>query len=126
MVLAFAGCAKGGAAGAVDAKPSGADAADAPVVGPDASTCGGLPCDAIYVARRGSDAAAGSKDAPLLTIGAAINKAKAASPPKAVFIAGGAYSEQVTMAPGVSVYGGFNDSWVRTGAATTLSGDSHP
>lgn len=119
--LGITSCAKGGSAGQVDADVV---VVDAPIAGPDAPGCNGLPCDAIYVARRGNNNNAGSKDAPVLTISAGILKAKASNPPKAVFVAGGAYSEQVVMAAGVSVYGGFNDSWARTGAATTLTGDS--
>src|SRR5678816_3155733 len=56
----------------------------------DASTCDGLPCDAIYVAISGADSGVGSKESPLKTIAAAIKAANAASPKKAVFVGAGA------------------------------------
>ena len=60
-VVVLVGCAHGNPSqGDVDASPD-----SPPTTVPD---CDGLPCDAIYVAPAGSDAAAGTKDAPILTI----------------------------------------------------------
>ena len=51
-------------------------------VEPDGATCGGgdqLPCDGIYVARNGDDAAPGTRGLPVKTIAAGVAKAKATS-----------------------------------------------
>jgi len=113
VVAILAACAHGNS-GDVDA---GADAWGGPTV--DALSCNNLPCDAIYVSRAGSDAAAGTKAAPVKTINVAIMKALAFNPPYAVFVQAGLYPEQVTMKPGVGVYGGFDETWMRTAGVIT-------
>src|SRR5262245_35641640 len=85
----------------------------------DAQNCNLLPCNAIYVARTGNDSAGGTKTAPVKTINAGITKALAFSPPYAVFVHGGLFPEQVTMRPGVGVYGGFDDTWTRAPGVIT-------
>ena len=75
-------------------------------------------CSAVYVARGGSDAAAGTKTAPVATIARGIALAKAASPPRLVAVKAGLYEEQVQMVSGVSVQGSFDDGW-RPGTART-------
>jgi hypothetical protein len=115
--LAFAAaCASGGTA-----TPDAAMMA----VTQDAPFCGDLPCDGIHVAPTGTDSAAGTKDAPLASISAGIAKASQSSPPLAVFVRAGVYTELVTMRSGVSVYGGFDMSWMRTpGSVTEIDGPS--
>ncbi len=113
VALSFVGCASGNTA----SPDSGGGPSDAYVM-PD-SGCGALPCEAIYVARSGSDSGAGTKLAPLKTISAAITKASASLPPLAVFVKSGTYPEPVTMKAGVSVYGGFDDAWMQNPAVTT-------
>ncbi|HEY5946824.1 MAG TPA: hypothetical protein VIV40_15080, partial [Kofleriaceae bacterium] len=73
-LAALTACAHGNA-GDVDAQ------SDTTIVTIDAQFCNNLPCDAIYVARSGNDAAAGTKTAPVKTINVGITKAAAASPP---------------------------------------------
>ncbi|HEX7836871.1 MAG TPA: hypothetical protein VF469_05375, partial [Kofleriaceae bacterium] len=109
IAVALAGCGFG-------SKHSDVDAAV-----PDTATvdpCGGLPCQAIYVAPSGDDAAAGTKDAPARTLGAGIAKAAEGSI-GAVFVQAGAYAEALAMRSGVTVYGGFDASWSRSDAAIT-------
>src|SRR4051794_7957488 len=102
-LLALAACAHG-SNGDVDAAVGGGS--DSTVEVPPDSGCGALPCEAIYVARTGgSDTNAGTKQAPLKTIGAGITKAAAANPPLAVFVGGGTYNEALAMKSGVTVYG---------------------
>jgi len=112
VAAVLVGCAHGSHnSGDVDAAP------DTPILVD--SGCGALPCEAIYVAPSGSDAAAGTKDAPVMTIAAGIAKAAAAAPALAVFVQAGSYSEALTVPSGVMIYGGFDASWSRAGSATT-------
>src|SRR5215510_5290496 len=108
VAVALVGCAHGSNNNDVDAAP------DTAAVDP----CGGLPCQAIYVAPSGADAAAGTKDAPARTIGAGIAKAAEGSI-GAVFVQAGSYAEALAMRSGVTVYGGFDARWNRGDAATT-------
>ncbi len=60
----------------------------------------------------GSDGNPGTRDAPLATISAGIQNALIIGAPQAVYVAGDnsyAYQEDLVMAPGVSVYGGYSD-----------------
>ena len=117
IAVALAGCASGGKG---DATPDAAAGTDAP--SSDAATCGGadqLPCDAVFVAKNGNDAAAGSKELPLKTISAAIAKAVATNR-TAVIVAAGIYNEQITMAAGVNVHGGYDESWSKNAAVSTV------
>ena len=106
LIVGALGCASGKLAGDVDAS------------GPDMS-CDGLPCDVIYVATSGSDTAEGTKEAPLKTITAAITRAEAAVPKRSVLVRRGMYAEQIAMAAGVGIYGGFDDSWRRDRTSIT-------
>ncbi|MBC7975319.1 MAG: DUF1565 domain-containing protein, partial [Myxococcales bacterium] len=90
---------------------------DAPVVVIPA--CGDVTCDVVFVALSGDDGAAGTKAAPVRTIAAAITKAAAANPVRAVFVQAGAYEEAIEMADGVSIFGGFDTTWTRVASATT-------
>src|SRR5262245_30832050 len=106
MCLAAAACAHGNS-GEPDA------AIDAKIVTIDAQSCNNLPCEAFYVSPSGNDSAAGTKETPLKTINAAIVKATGWSPPKAVFVQAGTYSDPVAMKAAVSVFGGFDETWTR-------------
>ncbi len=112
--LVLAACASGKSGSDVDASSGSADA----YVAPD-SACGALPCDAVYVARSGADNAPGTEGSPMKTISAAVTKAATFTPPYAVFVKSGLYPEPVIMKAGVSVYGGFDDTWMRSDAVTT-------
>src|SRR5512141_2173194 len=121
FLAALAACAHGSTGAAVDAHDgSGSNTT------PDAPTCNGLPCTAIYVAPTGNDSADGSMATPVKTITAGIAKASAASPKAAVFVQAGTYAEAVAMKPGVGVYGGFDTSWTRGGSAITTIGGASP
>jgi hypothetical protein len=80
------------------------------------SNCDGFDGDlaaSLFVAPTGDDTAAGTREAPLRTIGAAIQLA-AASGKQAVLIAAGTYSETLVLASGVSLFGGYDpDNWYR-------------
>src|SRR5688572_26715125 len=108
--LAAAACARGGS-GTEDGSTGNVDAQIVTTI--DAPGCGALPCDALYVSRSGSDTAAGTKQAPMKSIAAAVIKASQSAPALAVFVQGGAYPEQVLMRAGVGVYGGFDETWTR-------------
>ncbi len=76
--------------------------------------CDGADGDVLssfYVATDGDDSYAGSPTRPLRTIGAALQKARASLgtmlPRPHVFVAGGVYTETVTLAEGVLVHGGY-------------------
>ena len=109
-VIVLAACASGNS-------PAEPDAAVQITV--DARACGDLPCDAIYVAKSGSDNGAGTAEAPLRTISAAIVNALATNPPRAVFVQAGQYMELVTMRSGIALYGGFDATWTRDAAQIT-------
>ena len=120
FALSISACASGNTAAPDTSAPLDA------YVMPD-SACGVLPCEAIYVSRTGSDVAAGDKGTPLKTIGAAITKASASTPPRAVFVKAGVYPEAFAMKAGVGVYGGFDDAWTQTaGMFTVVDGPSSP
>jgi hypothetical protein len=109
LILLAVGCAGAGSPSAsVDATPP-----------PDSRDCRDLPCEAIHVAPSGKDSADGTKDAPLRSIGAAIVRASTAFPKQAVFVRAGVYNESIAMVAGVSVYGGFDESWELAPTATT-------
>jgi 4-hydroxy-2-oxovalerate/4-hydroxy-2-oxohexanoate aldolase len=53
-------------------------------------------------------------------IGAAVVKAAQRTPALAVFVRAGTYAEPVLFTSAVTVYGGFDQAWNRSGAATTV------
>ncbi len=59
----------------------------------------------VFVSSSGSDSNAGTKEAPLKTIGAALTKASGSK--NAVYICAGTYPEHVKVTTGLSLYGGF-------------------
>ncbi len=84
----------------------------------------GIAARAIFVREGGNDAAPGTRAEPKRTIAAAITAAQAAGVGFAVYIAAGTYAETITLASGVSLYGGYNGSdWTRAaGNVTTIQG----
>lgn len=97
------------------------DAPDA--AGVDAN-CDGIDGDAsrgIFVAKTGNDTNAGTRAAPLASIGAALALAQSSSGLDQIFVATGQYEEKVTLADGVSIFGGYDAgaNWARNGGATT-------
>ena len=79
---------------------------------------------AVFVATSGNDTNAGTMLAPMLTLNAAIARAVAGSK-GAVYVSDGTYEGRVTLASGVSIYGGYSadHGWARaaTYVATILS-----
>ncbi|MBL9016769.1 MAG: right-handed parallel beta-helix repeat-containing protein [Myxococcales bacterium] len=126
LVLAF-GC--GSNAGGGDDQPpaDGKQPDGGDPCGADPASCPGD--DGTFVsAARGDDGNPGSKAMPLKTIGAGIAKAKGKGGAQSVFVAQGTYPEKVTLAPGVSVHGGYECNtgacgWTRDLAAfeTTIA-----
>jgi len=111
-------------AASIDVAPSDAIYADVPPVLPDGaavqSGCEAVvldPKSAIYVASTGTDGpACGTVDAPCKTIQFGIDNARASVDKPNVYVLSGVYVEQVTLKPGVNVYGGWklvNGAWER-------------
>ncbi len=77
----------------------------------------------LFVAPTGSDDAAGTKAAPVKTIGAALKKRGGKT---ALFVCEGRYAEQVTLGAGeqgISIYGGLAcDTWAYTGGKPDIGG----
>ncbi len=74
------------------------------------NNCDGIDGDidkGIFVSKDGDDANPGTIDAPKRTIQAGIDAAFAAGK-RDVYVATGVYGENVALAPGVSVYGGYS------------------
>jgi hypothetical protein len=81
-------------------------------VDPDADGAAALHVDAA----RGSDANAGTREAPFATIGAGIQRAATG---QEIRVAGGSYPQAITLRSGVRIMGGYDgSSWQRTDAAT--------
>jgi hypothetical protein len=81
------------------------------------SNCDGFDGDlaaSLFVAPTGDDAALGTRQFPMQTIGAAIQRARGAGL-TAVLVADGLYVETIELANGVSVFGGYdaNAGWIR-------------
>ena len=122
-LLALAACAHGKSGDDNGTTDGGADAPAATQDSDD--SCGGLPCDAIYVAPTGADTATGTRADPVKTIGAGITKAAMRMPAVGVYVQTGEYDETVAMKAGVDVFGGFDTAWMpTTSAATTIVGAS--
>jgi hypothetical protein len=108
-----------------------------PSMGPDLpddafadSNCDGIDGDAnaaIFVATTGVDTAAGTMAAPLRTLQAAIDRAVATMRSQ-VYVSDGAYNEAVTLANGISVYGGYSSSnaWQRNATFVSAIQSSAP
>jgi hypothetical protein len=97
---------------------------DKPDLSFEDTNCDGIDGDlgrAIFVTKSGNDAGTGTKDNPVLTIGAGVTKAKAADPDKDVYVAGGTYTEVVSLQSAVGIYGGYAPgSGARSTAEVTI------
>ena len=89
----------------------------------------GTVANAVFVATRGSDTFPGTMALPFRSIPAAIAAAAASSPIKDVYVAQGLYTGTVSLASGVSLYGGYDDSMKYWGRAqtnvSTIAGDTN-
>ena len=76
----------------------------------------------------GFDGNPGTMASPMRTLQAGINKAAAAQPTKDVYVSKGTYSEAVSLADGVSIFGGYDASsnWKRALTNGTLIGSPSP
>jgi hypothetical protein len=87
------------------------------------ANCDGIDGDraqAIFVAVTGSDANAGTMQAPMRTVAAGLAAAQAGTKP-AVYVSEGTYDGALTLLSGVSIYGGYSldHGWARSAAYTT-------
>ena len=70
--------------------------------------------NAIFVSTTGDDNNAGTKEAPMATIQAAINKSNSDGNGADVYVAEGVYNESISLRTNVSIYGGFHPTtWAR-------------
>ncbi|HMB71323.1 MAG TPA: Ig-like domain-containing protein, partial [bacterium] len=68
----------------------------------------------LWVAPNGDDTYPGTRAQPMATVQAAIDASAADGMGADVYVAAGTYAESLTMASGVSLYGGFDDvEWLR-------------
>ena len=100
---------------------------DIPDLAYEDSDCDGIDGTeslSFFVSLAGLDSNAGTKTEPFRTIQKAADAAHAHASRKHVLVMAGTYDEGpgVTLRPGVSIFGGYNFSWVRTGAATAING----
>ena len=109
--------------------PGASDVPDAGLVDSNCDGIDGDPADAVFVSPAGDDANPGTMSLPLRTLAAAVTTAGAQS--KDVYAAIGTYAEELRVASGVSVYGGYSPIWQRTrslptriSGSTTGSGDT--
>jgi hypothetical protein len=91
---------------------------DNPTLKSSSPTCfDGNAARGIFVSPSGNDANPGTMAAPKRTLAAGI--AAASLVDRDVYVAAGVYPELLTVANGVSVYGGYDSSWQRSPANTT-------
>ena len=98
---------------------------DPPDLGGSDENCDGFDGEwdrAVFVSTGGNDLNPGTAESPMRSIQAAINAAAAASPKKYVVVAAGTYRETITLADGVSVYGGYHQliGWQRSPLYETI------
>jgi hypothetical protein len=100
---------------------SGSDMPDLGFQDADCDFIDGTESASVFVAKTGNDSNPGTKAAPRLTIGAGIARAVALGR-SAVLVSDGQYDEPVTMANGVSVYGGYSATanWARSNSTVTI------
>jgi hypothetical protein len=94
-------------------------AADIPdPAGVDANCDGidGIAANAVFVASNGDNQAAGTRGAPLRTIGAGVTLAASRGAGYQVLVASGNYTEEVVLSNGIGVFGGYNraQNWARS------------
>jgi len=90
------------------------------------SNCDGIDGDeqiAVFVSLGGNDSNPGTKASPLLTINAGIQLAASTAGKNHVYVALGTYNEQVVLANGVSMWGGYNSlsGWQRGNANSDIN-----
>ena len=71
----------------------------------------GVVARGIFVSPTGDDMAAGTREAPMRTIQAAIQRADGTR--DHVYVAAGVYTEQLSLRPGVSLFGGYSADYQR-------------
>ena len=105
------------------AHPGATDEPDLALEDLDCDGIDGTAAGAYFVSTTGSDAGAGSNEAPFRTIAFAVTRAAAVVPKRDVYVQGGTYAERVALAGGVSIYGGYLPSGARsTAEITTIQG----
>ncbi len=93
------------------------------------SNCDGIDgtiTSAIFVAPGGNDANPGTKALPKQTLIAGVTAAAAQG--KDVYVSGGTYTGSLTLANGVSIYGGYdvNANWARSGTPVVIVRETSP
>lgn len=88
------------------------------------SNCDGIDGDAsiaVFVSTGGSDRNVGTQASPMLTVAAAITRARTTRK-RHVYISAGTYaaSAPIALSNGISIYGGYTASWERDGTRPTL------
>jgi hypothetical protein len=73
----------------------------------------GMGCGPVFVSPLGSDSNEGTRSRPLRSVGTAIARAAALSPPRDVYVAEGNYAGPLTLESGVNLIGGFDVNWSR-------------
>ena len=76
------------------------------------------PGSVLYISPTGSDSYSCSIEAPCITISYAIDKAYSIGM-NGVFIQQGVYEESIELRSGISLFGGFDTNWNRTGLKTS-------
>ncbi|MDY0062445.1 MAG: putative metal-binding motif-containing protein, partial [Myxococcota bacterium] len=89
------------------------------------SNCDGIDGDlarALFVAPDGRDVGLGTMADPLRSVSAAVARAASRADVNHVYVAGGTYTEKLTLLDGVSVYGGYSraDGWSRGANPTVI------
>jgi len=97
--------------------PGATDVPDSGFVDSNCDGIDGNPADAVFVSPSGNDGNPGTMSRPFLTLGAAVSAAQTDG--EDVYAAIGTYAEELRVAPGVSVYGGYGPAWQRTLALPT-------
>lgn len=101
------------------AKP-GVDEPDDAFVDTNCDGIDGDAAQAVFVNPEGDDAASGASDAPVKTLGKAIEIATAAS--KDVYVCNATFAENVSLAKSVRLFGGYDcDTWERNDKHATVA-----
>jgi hypothetical protein len=90
--------------------------ADACAPGPEATKIP-MECSGFFLSANGSDAAEGTRDAPVLTFGRALELAVASAEVKRIYVCAEEFNEAVTVAAGIEIYGGLDcdNEWTYVG-----------
>src|SRR5215216_1129329 len=98
--------------------PGAQDAPDDSFADSDCDGVDGSAVASVFVGPNGSDAAPGTLQEPMATIGSAIQKAQFLGR-SSVLVRAGTYNARVVLANGISLYGGYGEDWKRSATATT-------